>query len=384
MGNVISVYLGDFLSRDPKEIWEWLQSAFLSSPTPPDLADSRLEGIPKRILAREDFEYALELDLGVTLRRSTGGRLVYSRLTFAPGRVVAEGTEEISQTEARDSVLGAYLQLREAAALARRMLEHRKIRKDPGEGSYDWTAWEHGLVNIFPPSRSEQQLLERRFFEIRDLRGTGAKLIAINERIAKKTVFRIPTAVESFPPLPREAGIAWSAGVPLRGPNPHTRLAEWLDVPAEQIVQAHANASRERGVLEVLLELDVIDVASVMGKTPHALYFENGHIFLIGHGLDKAKTEIGEDYAVQLVAKSKLDLRRAAVYAAWVGATATQQGISEEELIRLDALATYGYAKKEDAPPVVHRAIEVRRAELTMLYWTGLRVLEVCQRAARG
>jgi hypothetical protein len=384
MGNVISVYLGDFLSRDPEEIWEWLRSAFLSSSGPPDLEDSRLEGIPMMLLTREDFEYALELDLGVTLQRPTGGRLVYGRLTFAPGRVVAEGTEEISQTEARDSVLTAYLQLREAAALALRMLEHRKIRKGPSEGSYDWTAWEHGLVNIFPPSRSEQQLLERRLFEIRDLRGTGEKLIAINERIAKKTVFRIPAAVESFPPLPQETGIAWSAEVPLRGPNPHTRLAEWLDVPAERIVEAHANASRERGVLEVLLELDVIGVTDVTGKMPRALRFENGHIFLIDPDLNKAETEIEEDYAVQLVAKSKLDLRRAAVYAAWVGATAAQRGISEEELIHLDALATYGYAKKEDVPPMAHRALEVQRAELTMLYWTGLRVLEVCQRAARG
>lgn len=384
MGNVISVYLGDFLSKDPEEIWEWLQSAFLSGSGPPDLADSRLEDVPRMILTREGFEYALELNLGVTLQRPTGSRLFYSRLTFAPGRVVAEGTEEISRTEARDSVLMAYLQLRKAAALARRMLEHRKIRKDPGEGSYSWTAWEHGLVNIFPPSRSEQQLLERRFFEIRDLRGTGEKLIAINERIAKKAVFRIPAAVEGFPPLPREAGIAWSAGAPLQGPNPHTHLAEWLDVPAERIVQAHADASRKTGVLEVLLELDVIDVGSVADKAPRALRFENGRIFLIDPGLEKAKAEIEEDYAVQLVAKSKLGLRRAAVYAAWVGATATQQGISEEELIRLDALATYGYAKKEDVPPAAHRALEVWRAELTMLYWTGLRVLEICQRAARG
>lgn len=384
MGSVISVYLGDFLSKDPREIWEWIQSAFLSSSDPPDLTDSRLEGIPKRLFAREDFEYALELDLGVTLRHPTGGRLVYSRLIFAPGHVYAEGTEEISQKEAQDSVLGAYLQLRETAALARRMLDHRRIRKDPSEGGRDWTAWEHGLVNIFPPSRSEQQLLERRFHEIRSLRMAGAKLIAYNERIAKKTVFRIPVAVEGFPPLPREVGIAWSAGVPLQGPNPRTHLVEWLDVPAEEIVQAHVNASRERGVLEVHLELEVIDVAGVTGKTPRALYFENERIFLIDPNLYKAKTEIEEDYAVQLVAESKLGLRRAAVYAAWVGATAAERGINEQELIRLDALGTYGYAKKEDVPPMVQHAIEVRQSVLTMLYWTGLRVLEICQRAARG
>lgn len=132
------------------------------------------------------------------------------------------------------------------------------------------------------------------------------------------------------------------------------------------------------------MELDVIDVAGVMVKVPRALFFENGHIFFIDPDLGKAMTEIGEDYAVRLVAESKLSLRRAAVYAAWVGATAAQQGISEQELIHLDALGAYGYAKKEEVPPTVHRALEVRRAELTMLYWTGLRVLDVCQRAARG
>jgi hypothetical protein len=381
MGNVISVYLRDFLSKDPEEIWEWLQSAFLSSSGPPDLAGSHLEGIPRMIFARDDFEYAIELDLGVILQRPTGGRLVYRRLVFAPGRVIAEGTEEISQEEARDSVLGAYLQLREAAALARRMLEHRRIRKDPSEGSHNWTAWEHGLVNMFPPSRSEQQLLEKRFGQVHELRAMGAKLIASNERIARKTVFRIPAAVKTFPPLPQEVGIAWSTGVPLQGASPRTQLAKWLDVPAEEIVRIHADASRERGVLEILLELDV---TGVTGEKPRALRFENGCIFLIDPGLDKAEAEIEEDYAVQLVAKSKLDLRRAAVYAAWVGATAAQQGISEEELIHLDALAAYGYAEKEDVPPMVHRAIGVRRAELTTLYWTGLRALEICRRAARG
>ncbi len=384
MGNVISVYLGDFLSRDPGEIWEWLQSAFLSGSAPPDLADSHLEGIPKRLFVRESLEYALELDLGVTLRLPTGGKLVYRRLTFSPGRVVAEDTKEISREEARDSVLWAYLRLREMAGLALRMHEHRWIRKYPSEGSRNWAAWEHGLVNIFPPSRSEQLLLERRLFEIGELCEMGKRLIAINERVAKKTVFRIPAALESFPPLPREAGIAWSVGVPLQGPSPRTQLAGWLDVPAEEIVRAHANASRERGVLEVHLELDVIDVAGVMGKAPRVLFFENGHIFFIDLNPGKTMTKIEEDYAVQLVAESKLSLRRAAVYAAWVGATAAQQGISEEELIHLDALGAYGYAKKEDVPPTVHRAIEVRRAELTMLYWTGLRVLEVCQRAAHG
>jgi hypothetical protein len=378
MGSVISVYLGDFLFGDPEEIWKWLQNAYLPDA---NLDDNRFKDVPKMVFQREDFEYALELDLGVIMQRPTGGKLVYRHLIFAPGRVVAEGMEEISEKEARDSVLGAYLQLREAAGLARRMLEHRRIRKDPLDSGRDWTAWEHGLINIFPPSRSEQRLLERRSLDVGDLLEVGARLIAHNERIARKTVFRIPEVVRSFPPSPREVGIAWSAGVPLQGPNPHTQLVEWLDVPAEEIVRAHINASRERGILELLLVLDVIDVAGVMGKGPRALRFENGHIFFIDPNLGKATTEIEEDYAVQLVAENKLELRRAAVYAAWVEITTKQNGISEQELIQLDALATYGYAKKEDVPPAAHRAIEVQRAKLSMLHWAGLRVLEACQRA---
>jgi hypothetical protein len=377
MGSVISVHLGHFLYMDPEEIWKWIQRNFLLGSGPPDWADSPLQGVPMMISEKEGLEYALRMDLGVTLQRPTGGRLAYRDLIFAPDRVVAEDAEEIPQEEAWDSILEAYLQLREAAAFALRMLSNRRVPKDSISGSHKWVAWEHGLVHIFPPSRSEQQLLERRLHEVHGRRDLGVGLIAFNERIARKTVFQIPEAVKSFPPLSQELGIPWSAGVPLEGPAPRTQLAKWLDVSAEEIVQAHASASRREGVIEVLMELDVTGVAgvTVTGKKPRALRFENGHIFLIDPDLDKAETEIKEEHAVRLVANSKLGLRRAAVYAAWVKATAKQKGISEQELIHLGALATYGYAKKEDVPPAVHPAIEVQLAELTMLYQTGLRVL---------
>jgi hypothetical protein len=46
----------------------------------------------------------------------------------------------------------------------------------------------------------------------------------------------------------------------------------------------------------------------------------------------------------------------------------------------LDALATFGFAKEEDAPGEVLSAIEEKRSELLRLYEAGLFVLEACRR----
>jgi hypothetical protein len=56
-----------------------------------------------------------------------------------------------------------------------------------------------------------------------------------------------------------------------------------------------------------------------------------------------------------MVAERKLRLRRAAVYAAWVESEAKRHGISADDLIRLDAMATYGFAE-EGAYPRRHGA----------------------------
>jgi hypothetical protein len=264
----------------------------------------------------------------------------------------------------------AYLRLRQAAALARKMRKHGRIQKDPVEGSRDWTAWEHGYASVLPPSSSERQLLERRLQEIRDLHEMGERLLGVHRRS-----IRIPAAVIGFPPRPRKSGIAWSAGVPLREPHVRTHLAEWLDVPAEEIVQTLANASRER---EILLALEF------MGEDPRALRFDGGRVSFIDIGLDRTPKAVEEGQAVQLVAESKLKLRRAAVYAAWVRDTAARQGISEERLIRLDAMGTCGYADEKDIPSILDGLVGDRQTVLTVLYRTGLRVLEACQRAARG
>jgi site-specific recombinase XerD len=63
--------------------------------------------------------------------------------------------------------------------------------------------------------------------------------------------------------------------------------------------------------------------------------------------------------------------------------TAARQGISEERLIRLDAMGTCGYADEKDIPSILDGLVRDRTV-LIVLYRTGLRVLEVCQRVARG
>jgi len=50
-------------------------------------------------------------------------------------------------------------------------------------------------------------------------------------------------------------------------------------------------------------------------------------------------------------------LRRAAVYAALAEAGAKQQNIKPKAWVRLDALATFGFAKEEDVPSEALSAI---------------------------
>jgi hypothetical protein len=51
--------------------------------------------------------------------------------------------------------------------------------------------------------------------------------------------------------------------------------------------------------------------------------------------------------------------------------------IGADELIRLDALAAYGFDKEEDVPEEVRDAIESRQADLSDLHKVGLFVLSL-------
>jgi hypothetical protein len=127
-----------------------------------------------------------------------------------------------------------------------------------------------------------------------------------------------------------------------------------------------------------ILGLDAPDTP----KDPRgALIFERGSIFLafiVGETIaHNSIVEASKEKAAELIAEWKLLLRRAAVYAALVGAKAKRRHNSED-WIRLDALATFGFDKEEDAPSEALGTIEEKRSELFGLYETGLFVLEAC------
>jgi hypothetical protein len=162
-----------------------------------------------------------------------------------------------------------------------------------------------------------------------------------------------------------------------------THLAAWLALPPEQIFEKIRQAVGKTPEIErVLLGLEV-PKESTEGPID-AIIFERESVFfafVVGGSISTGHAwEISQEEAVELIAEWKLRLRRAAVYAALVEAGAKQQNLEPGAWIRLDALATFGFAKEEDVPSEVLGAIEERQSELLELYETGLFVLEACRR----
>jgi hypothetical protein len=126
-----------------------------------------------------------------------------------------------------------------------------------------------------------------------------------------------------------------------------------------------------------------LDPPSTAIEPRGALIFEKGGVFpasIVGKAISRAHEAISAEEAARLIAERKQSLRRAAVYAALVEAGAKQRNPELRAWIRLDALATFGFAKEEDVPSEVLGAIEERQSELLELYETGLFVLEACRR----
>lgn len=161
-----------------------------------------------------------------------------------------------------------------------------------------------------------------------------------------------------------------------------THLAAWLALPPEEIAEKVARASKEVSAAgRVLLWLDVLE------EPLGALIFEGEsilHAFSVGGALASGHAwKISKEKAAELIAEQKLHLRRAAVYAAWVEAGAKRKRVSVEEWIRMDALATYGFAEERDVPEEASGAIKDWRSELLELYKAGLFVLEAGQPRSR-
>jgi hypothetical protein len=124
-----------------------------------------------------------------------------------------------------------------------------------------------------------------------------------------------------------------------------------------------------------------LDPPSTAIEPRGALIFERGSILpaAVGRAIVRAHEAISVEEAAKLIAERKQSLRRAAVYAALVEASAKQHGIKPRGWIRLDALATFGFAEGKDVPDEALGAIKGKQSELLELYNAGLFVLEACQ-----
>jgi hypothetical protein len=307
---------------------------------------------------------------------------------------------EIDLPEAIRITLDFYLKLRMAAALTLRVQHFARAAEKSGmafsQAVEAWPCWEVGYSDILGmPNRERGMILEpfRAMYEAgrRVLQSEGGK-----RRDAGG--IRVPDLILRAPARPpEELRIRWGSEKMLwewdslrswvhipRSEESRaliTHLAFWLTLPPETIVKRNIRPTKDP-LSDWYLILG-LGVPYTRKKHLDALIFERGrvfHAFIVGKTVDRDHAEeISKERAVELIAERKLYLRRAAVYAAWAEASARRHGIDLEKWIRLDALATFGFAKEEDAPSEALSAIEERRSELLRLYETGLFVLRAGQ-----
>jgi hypothetical protein len=325
-------------------------------------------------------------------------------LRFVSDRILDRIWEQ-SFEEAVRLVLDFYLNLRMAAAFAfrvQRLMETHNM--SVGGATEAWACWECGYSGLEDMPGREQNMIGERIKELWILYVVG-KLVLHAQEGKEWSVWgiRVPDPILDAPPRPSEE-IRWGEGKPLqerrtgifRVGTPRyrqanvstdyqlvtiqleyipTHLAAWLALPPEKIVEKVAQEAASLG--PVLMELDALE------DSVNALLFWEGGIFHSSvTGGDLAGTsfwEISWEKAISIVAERKLRLRRAAVYAMWVKSVARQHGISVDDLIRLDAIATYGFATGEFIPAEVLYYIRYKRSELSKLYQAGLFVLSASQ-----
>jgi hypothetical protein len=301
---------------------------------------------------------------------------------------------EISLQKAELIALDFYLNLRMAAALAIRI---RHFEEAHGmyvdEAIKDWALWEAGYYDFLNMDDCELGMIMKRIQTLQTLHSAGRRVLKAQEGKRRGAGrIRVHESVLSMAPRPpEEMGIRWGTGKTPNGwdakrlrvdaPQPGsfvTHLAAWLALPPNEIVERITRVAKEASPAgRVILGLDAPDTP----KDPRrALIFEKGSVFLasiVGEAIAPAHETISVQEAIELVAEWKLRLRRAAVYAALVGAKAKRRR-NVEDWIRLDALAAFGFAKGKDVPDEAWVAIEKKKSELFELYETGLFVLEAC------
>jgi hypothetical protein len=258
-----------------------------------------------------------------------------------------------------------------------------------------WPCWEVGYADVFGIPGRELAMVLDPFWAMYEagrwiLQFRGGKEQSVGGIRVPEPILRAPVRP------PEELGIRWGSGKILWEWDPQrfwvrippseegralvTHLALWLDLPPEVIVERIMRPEDPLSDWYVILGLD----SPYTRTNPlDALIFERGRVFralVVGKTVDRDHAEeISKERAAELVAERKLYLRRAAVYAAWAEASAQRYWIDLRKWIHLDALATFGFAKEEDAPGEVLSAIEEKRSELFRLYETGLFVLEACR-----
>jgi hypothetical protein len=307
---------------------------------------------------------------------------------------------EIDLPEAMRVTLDFYLKLRMAAALTLRVQHFAEAAEKSGmafsQAVQAWPCWEVGYSDISDmPDRERGMVLDpfRAMYEAGRwvLQFQGGK-----EQSAGRV--RVPDPImRAAPRPPEELGIRWGSGKVLWEWDPQrswvniprseegrvviTHLAHWLALPPEEIVRRIMRPTEDP--LSDWYEILGLGSPYTQTNSLDALIFERGRVFrtlIVGKTVDRHHAEeVSKERAAELIAEQKLRLRRAAVYAAWAEASSKRYHIDLEKWIHLDALATFGFAKEEDAPSEALGAIEEKRSELLRLYETGLFVLEACR-----
>jgi hypothetical protein len=357
--------------------------------------------------------------LGLELRLDVGGWPSYRVLRFVSADLILDGESKTNLRYAKEVARNFYLSLRSAAAFAlrvRHLAETYGMSMDHAIRA--WACWEYGYSSLEEVSEYDDHVdneIRGRIEELNKIYSAGWHVLQAqeNKRLVPGGIRVHNSILKTIPRPPEETGIRWVEWEPLwqlrneswndafgslravffdgqRAVVPRhwpvsTHLAAWLGVHPfvvfhnikKVVAEKAAEASSKRGGFACVLLLDVPVKA---GWSIPALLFDRKGVHLLsveGEELNPWYTEFKEEALIELIAERRLRLCRAAAYAAWVESGAEMLKIGADELIRLDALAAYGFDREEDVPEEVRDAIESRQADLSDLHKVGLFVLSL-------
>jgi hypothetical protein len=323
--------------------------------------------------------------------------LCFKSKLILTGSFADDHLSPVDPQEATLITLDFYLKLRMAAAFALKVQRFAEAHGIGVDKAFEaWACWEAGYSDLSDARDFDLDMILSRAVKLRTLHEAGQQVLRAQkgkDRGARG--IRVPDPVLSaLPRPPGELGILWSAGeMPWdaerlrmdasRSEDGHqvdvTHLAAWLAFSAKELAGRIArDVERASSAKRVVLGLDPPNTAI---EPRGALIFERGSILpasIVGKAIARAHEAISAEEAARLIAERKQSLRRAAVYAALVEDSAKRQGIKPEAWIRMDALATFGFAEGKDVPDEALGAVKGKRSELFELYNAGLFVLEAC------